>query len=87
MIRTTRREDPEFYREIYKDLVKNGYMTKVDLVKAFNVDITHINGLMDTFDSVGLLIYEDKIRINKKIRRKAVIKPFFDYVPELEIES
>lgn len=76
----------ELYKEVYQKMINEGYILRASLTKLFGINTNNIQSVLDNFDSLGLLIYEDEIETekskkshnNKKdnIKTQLVILPF-----------
>lgn len=55
----------DLYIEVYQKMVEEGYIIRASISKLFNVSTNNIQSILDNFDSLGLLIYEDEIETEK----------------------
>lgn len=63
---TKKQQQPEVYEKLYQEMQDIGYITNSKLCEKLGYEKSNIVNVFNHFERMGLLVYEDTIRIPSK---------------------
>ena len=63
----------KLYKQVYKKILSEGYITQIELLKVFHMN--NIDQILCYFENNDMLLYEDKIKVLKANKKEYNVSP------------